>query len=742
MPSSFFGIDIAAKGASAYNAGILTSAHNLANVDTEGYSRQDIVKKAGVPISLGSKYGMVGTGSEVNEINNSRDVYYDFKYRKSNSVNNLYETENTFLKNIEGYLYINDEKSGGLTNTLNSLFSAISDLTTDASDRTKRAQVTGFAKTLTENCNEIANNLHQLQKSVNGEIADDVNKINSYAGQIASLTKQINNIEVYGGKANDLRDARATVVDKLSSLINVDVVEKAATDNGVNQYIVYADNALLVDTYTFNTLEMTASDTRNNQSDADGLYELKWSNGQTFNVNSDSLSGELQGLINIRDGNNKETFRAQVTNNGLDEPASSGSYGEGDVFVTMVADPNDNKDWNESENSLALAKLSIPETNGLIHVANADFAYESFSVNIESDGKYVYTFKLKEPLKKSDADYINDAINVAAKANSADSGDLNEDTKKRNIALIGKDVEYRGIPYYFAQLNEFIRTFSASFNQQQDKGYDLNGEHGKDLFTCTSNVSTAEAELDEFNYNNLDGFYYFNGDKVVDKAKNTKLISEGYTFGDYRDDDGKLVTDVKDKDGNVIGTYKKLYKNGEDKTNPKAGERIFIPADEKKIFSFDSMSAPDKNGNLQTSYYSMTAGNMKAKTAIVNDANLFAAAERNPKKESGASEGDNLEKISRLKEDVNMFKQGNPVSFLSTLTATVGVDSDRAGDSAKNTKNILDSIQKMRMSKSGVDEDEETERLVRYRNLLNYQYKVISIFNSIYDTLINNTGVG
>ena len=88
-----------------------------------------------------------------------------------------------------------------------------------------------------------------------------------------------------------------------------------------------------------------------------------------------------------------------------------------------------------------------------------------------------------------------------------------------------------------------------------------------------------------------------------------------------------------------------------------------------------------------------------------------------------------------------MFKQGIPSNFLAVMTATVGVDGAKIDDCAANSKNILDAVENRRLSKSGVDEDEEGKNMIEYQNLLKYQYQVISIMNEVLDKLINGTGV-
>jgi len=151
----------------------------------------------------------------------------------------------------------------------------------------------------------VATNLKKIQEECNFEIRNQVDQINSIARQISSLTKQINTLEVSGGTANDLRDQRALLVDKLSYIANVSVEERVVGDNvGVSSYIVKLDGITLVDGIHYNTLEVVPRTSKVNQNDIDGLYEVYWSNGQKFASESPTLGGTLQALLEVRDGNN------------------------------------------------------------------------------------------------------------------------------------------------------------------------------------------------------------------------------------------------------------------------------------------------------------------------------------------------------------------------------------------------------------------------------------------------------
>mgnify|MGYP004467371869 CR=1 FL=1 len=686
MPSTFFGINIAASGMSTYNAGLNTTAHNISNAKTKGYSKQTVEQQAKVPLSFKTSYGMMGTGVMATDITSSRDVYYDYKYRKSCTSYGRYDTLSHYLENISTNLYAIDEKSGGISNSLDSFFKSLTELTEDVSNKTIRSNVIGYADNTFSSIREVANSLQQSQKELNSEIDSTVDKINSYAKQIASLNKQINTLEVYGSPANDLRDQRAVVIDQLSELVDVDVVEQAPADGqGLNQYLVFIGDSVLVDCYEFNQIQIETRTTKDNQNDIDGLYDLKWSNGQVFDIRNKALGGTLQGLLEMRDGNNGENFKAT-----LDSYTQSDARYNGKATITVVSDAA------SSANASDLSKLNIPESNGILDIANYEYEYDSFEVSVGADGKYTYTFVLKDELTQGKAEHLQSA--------------MDQDHK---TCAVGDNVASRGIPYYMAQLNEFVRTFSANFNQVQNKGYDLNGNTGADVFATKATGNGEEFSMTEFLYNKKDNYYYLNGSKVVTSDKKTKLDAEGYTF------------DAVQGEANYY-----MMKSADGKTS----EKVYMPAEDTNIFTFTSYTTKGQ----PTSYYNMTALSAVVSEDVQGDASLLATS---TDASSGVSNGANLTYMTALREDSTMFKQGAPGSFLAVITATVGVDGEKINDCADNAGDLKDAVETRRMSKTGVDEDEEGQNMIIYQNLLNYQYRVISVMNEVLDKLINGTGV-
>ena len=717
MASTFFGLNIAVSGMNTYNAVLNTTAHNISNTKTAGYSKQVVNQQAKKALSLKTSFGMQGTGVEVTEIVNTRDSYYDYKYRKSTTTLGYYDTAKYYMSSIEDYLYVKDEKSGGLSTSLDSFFKSLINMTTDSTDTTKRAETAGYADALGEYARKMSTNLQTLQNDINTEISSTVKQINAYAEQLAALTKQINSLEVYGNQANDLRDQRARILDELSQLADVEVTEKnPETGSGLHQYIVALGGNILVDTYNYKTISVEASKTMDNQCDTQGLYGLKWSDGQSFNIRNTVLGGKLQALFELRDGNNGENFTAKLTNNG-----NGSCIGTKNNKSTITLSAKSVSGANNCD----LAKLSIPEANACLTIAGKDYKYDSFEVTVGIDGTYTYTFTLSEPLEEADKKNIKTAFDNSESAS------------------IGDSVDFRGIPYYMSQLNEFIRTFSANVNQLQNAGYDMDNNKGVDLFVGLDSQTDKQMNMIELIRNTKDGYYYLNGSKVF-SGKVTGGTTDAPKAAAGSDLESYLTNNeytIKGKSETAVSAngisgkkYTLLDKNGEE------AETIFVPDDSKNVFTFSSSTKESTDGNIYSSYYNVTAARFQANKDVIKDGRLIAAAKYSQDK-TGISESGNLDKLVALQNDQNIFKQGTPTAFLQIMTATVGVDSNKIVAATTNSENIQKAIENRRLSVMGVDEDEEGQNLIITQNLLNAQYRVISVMNEVLDKLINQTGV-
>ena len=474
MPSQFFGLNIAYSGLIASNAALNTTSNNIANVETEGYSRQQTNQAAANALRVFTTYGCAGAGVDVLAIERVRDEFYDVKYWDNNANTGEYNMKQYYMKQIEDY-FNDDSTIEGFKTIFDGMVSALEEVAKQSGTDTAKAQFIGHASNITQYFNSMSANLSQVQKDVNQELKLKIDEINSLASEIATLNKQINVIEIDGkANANELRDQRAVLIDKLSAIVDVKVIETPVYDTnnpdrltGANRFLVQiAGGQTLVDTNEYRTLDCVARtpEEKVNQSDIDGLYDVYWvANKLTgeladeFNLYNASLGGELEGLVHMRDGNNGENFRGVVTDIGTidvtekDEAGNEVEKTYGTVTVEVSAAYL--KDIN---------KCTLSDTGGKINLGNQIYYYTDWSFQYdEASDTYSYTFT------------IDESVNGAS---------LTENRRGKD-ATIGSSVDYQGVPYYMQQMNEWVRTFSEKFNEILSEGFDLYGNSGNILFS-------------------------------------------------------------------------------------------------------------------------------------------------------------------------------------------------------------------------------------------------------------------
>lgn len=477
MPSQFFGLNIAYTGLLASNAAMNTTSNNIANVQTEGYSRQQVTQQAANALRVFQTYGCAGAGVETLAIERVRDEFYDGRFWDNNAQLGEYDMKQYYMQQLETY-FDDDGKSTGFKTIFDQLMiTGLQALLKDPNSATAKSQFVGYAGALTEYFNGMAGNLEKVQKDINQEIKLKVDQINSLAGEIASLNKQINTIELAGTKANELRDRRTLLIDELSKIVDVEVKETPIIDannenreTGANRYMVkIAGGQMLVDGSDYNGLECVArtSYEKVNQTDIDGLYEVYWADGQKFNLYNASMGGDLAGLIQMRDGNNGENFTGQVTATGTTTTADGKTHDTVTVKVTKAYLQD-------------LNKCNLSDQGGILDLGNQEFYYDSWEYTCEYDANgnatYSYTFTLSDS-EKNPRGITNDRVGKKAE--------------------IGTDLSYQGIPYYMNQMNEWIRTFSQKFNDILTSGYSGSGDPGVKMFTGNKATSSEQFLLDD-----------------------------------------------------------------------------------------------------------------------------------------------------------------------------------------------------------------------------------------------------
>lgn len=293
MRSTFGGLNTVVRGLYSQQVSLDTVGHNISNANTDGYSRQTVNLSTTNPESIyvAAGFAQLGSGVQATAITRARNTFLDQQiWKESASLGYGQATEN-MLQKIEGVFQ--EPSDTGVQTVLNRFWSALQTLSTNASDTGARTALRQRGVELVNAIQHSALQLKDMVSDINSTLEIKVNDINQITSEMYSLNHQISNIEIGGvDHANDLRDRRDLLMDKLSSMIGAKV-----TEDSRGNYIVQAAGITLVNATGYTTLEAKSV----TGGDPDYGYEVVniYSPGKSTPIAL--TNGELKGLIDSRD---------------------------------------------------------------------------------------------------------------------------------------------------------------------------------------------------------------------------------------------------------------------------------------------------------------------------------------------------------------------------------------------------------------------------------------------------------
>ncbi len=222
--SLFGSLYIGVSGLQTSNNALNTTAHNMSNLDTIGYTRQQVAQgtRTYVTIAKSNKTNWKQTGLGVNYTltRQERDMILDKNYRRESGRMAFYDISASALEEIE---YILGESNEGheFSEALsgeNGFWVAVEELSKDPTNSVNQNLFVTKAYEFITRASAVYDSLKEYQHNLNKTVVTDVNKINAYANEIEALNRKIMSIEAGAEHANDLRDRRNYLLDELGKL--------------------------------------------------------------------------------------------------------------------------------------------------------------------------------------------------------------------------------------------------------------------------------------------------------------------------------------------------------------------------------------------------------------------------------------------------------------------------------------------------------------------------------------------
>lgn len=217
------------SGLQTSNNALNTTAHNMSNVDTTGYTRQQVAQGTRTYVTISksqrTSWQQIGLGVNYSQTRQVRDLLLDKNYRREMGRGAFYDVSTKALEEIEGILGESTEGEE-FSVAMSNLWTGVQELSKDPTNPVQQNLfVTRAAEFLTK-ASAVYTSLCQYQDDMNKTVYKDVNKINSYAEQIEALNEKIVRIEAGDVEhANDLRDQRNHLLDELGKMASISYEE-------------------------------------------------------------------------------------------------------------------------------------------------------------------------------------------------------------------------------------------------------------------------------------------------------------------------------------------------------------------------------------------------------------------------------------------------------------------------------------------------------------------------------------
>ena len=284
MASIFNSLNIGRLGLLAQQYTMNVLGNNIANVNTEGYTRRRVVLSPQPSVELGS--GLIfGTGVKVEDVQRIRDTFLDVYLRNEMGTLGMLGKSNAAYKHIEVIFNELSDQGRSLSGMMSEFWEAWQTLSTEPENPAMRETVMSNGLSLASTFRYMRDRLDGLRLDMNTAVNTTVAEINTLAVELQELNSEIMTAESEPHTANDLRDRRDLIIDRLSQLAAV-----TTRDLGDGEMAVFINGSLLVSGNMVRTIETAVG--------TDGLYDVRWAD--TGDAVAPS-GGELKGLLDARD---------------------------------------------------------------------------------------------------------------------------------------------------------------------------------------------------------------------------------------------------------------------------------------------------------------------------------------------------------------------------------------------------------------------------------------------------------
>lgn len=714
MAVGFSSYNIAQSGLMVSERGLAVTGHNLSNVNTTGYVRQQAMIESSPYINEYGKGGRLfqyGLGADIQETRQIRHTFLDNIYRRENTSLGYWETRGKAFGDVEAIL--NDPmEDGGLQEVMNQFWDSWQELSKNPESLTTRALVRQRGQALVYHFNHIGQQLDKLQNDLNSEIQVRVGEVNEITSQLAALNYSIASQEINGDSANDYRDQRNLLLDRLSKLCNAEPLEMQD-----GQVDVTLGGYYLVQKGISTNLYVEA-----NAKNGNYYYPMLAGTKTEISIKGGILKGLLESRGEVpgikgtyENGNPKEKVDITFA---IDTSAGTGADYLAQLQTTIS---NYVKDLRSSGTDFNLRFVSM---GGSSNVFRPDIVFTQDSiVNLENptgipDPAYPTYAELVSFISETPDTDGNLGGLVTSLEDIQTANGFREDAAKVLYVISNKSINGNSgteatpenVADYINRLNKLGIKTSIITERQYFKEGQTPTELGWNTVASGTKGTVLEIGDTDEDFNGL--YKQINSDtrKAVAAAMGNIPISKN------------IVSDVKIKLNAMVNTITReinyLQTTGFT-LDGKPGVNFFAAIDDK---------------------YPMQIGNLRLSDELLSDKGL-----NNITASSSTAKGDNsiALKIANLRDTDLMEDSAGDVTvdeFYRAIILDIGNGGSEAIKISESQQTLVQSADGQRTAISGVSMDEEMANMMKFKFAYDASARVLNIIDSMIENVVMTMG--
>ncbi|MFA9464528.1 MAG: flagellar hook-associated protein FlgK [Velocimicrobium sp.] len=689
MTSMYTGV----SGLIVSQTSINTTAHNISNVDTKGYTRQQILSSDFRYNTIGqtaNSYLQVGLGADMSSIRQVRDMFLDKSYRLEIGRENYYEAQSNSIEEIES---IFGELDGEAFKTsLSDLWTSISELAKEPLNTVNRGTLVATASSFLARAEIIKEQLSSYQTNLNSQILKKVNRINEIGDSIKGLNQKIRTNESSGQEANDYRDTRNSLLDELGGLASISYKEDAygmVTVSVEGVQFVTDDNVYHMATHKTVTEE---------------------EQGRT-----DSINGYVKDISDLAANLKSAGKTPDEINDGVKASDAWSKLSKYGALTYPTSGELKYNNYTAIESNGTIHSILPKQSDLLTVVWTGNGCGDVFRLNGNySSASNTDVGSLKGLLVSRGA-YSANYTNIPLEKDYAT-------TKEYEIAVkeYNRYVDPSVIMSTQAQFDQLIHEMVTSINDILAPNTEVSSGIISKLRTNTTGTTVNESQV------NLTGATIVLEDGTTVKASDVQIF-DSVSAGCGMDDEQTQGEALFER------------KNQERYTKGKLTAAIDGVPTEIHVWVYNEEYASDQ-------YSLYTIGEVEINEDILNDYNVIPLSNNQYSGLSGSYNQDICSALTdawdreTLKIDPNTLTTNNFQDYYSALTTNIAYRGSTYKSKVDNQSDMVESIDNQRQTVAGVSSDEELTNLIKFQHAYNASSRYINVINEMLGHVIEKLG--